>query len=337
MVDADFAYYYPEPYWSAYDQGAVKGMLLLFDGLSLLVPEYIDLTQRMSPELHEPLQDVGKLEIIRPETAITPEIANRVSEAIVSLLESGAFEGTSGEFEALSMSRAGFGILDGVPDATNELLEEAGLAKTTEDGVSIPMDRRVRFAYLFLLGQMSGGFNRVGGRLHPALDTRLPHLAQGFVDFLGLPGMPSASRSVVLAHDMQVLNVDVSDVPLDELLSFRSDNRHAFVQYSANLRDFAIKLSMIEEEGDREQAIEARELELLAASQDLRRRLRTAWRQPKAIAGFSLGVVGAGFSLASGNIVGGVLGASAAATRLLPDGVDAGVYSYLVKAGRNHW
>ena len=41
VVPKEFAYYYPEPYWMAREGSWIKSLLLFFDGVAILLPEYM--------------------------------------------------------------------------------------------------------------------------------------------------------------------------------------------------------------------------------------------------------------------------------------------------------
>ena len=63
---SDVAFYYPGPVW--YSSEVIKNLLLFFDGIALLVPEYIrDKPERLHPELAGSLVDKGLLHILEPE------------------------------------------------------------------------------------------------------------------------------------------------------------------------------------------------------------------------------------------------------------------------------
>ena len=67
----------------------------------------------------------------------------------------------------------------------HEDLKERGLALDSEDGVSIPLRRDVRLAYLLLLAQEArAAGRRQGYDLHPA--TNGPHAARRVRSFLEL-------------------------------------------------------------------------------------------------------------------------------------------------------
>jgi hypothetical protein len=37
----ELAYYYPEPYWLAHETSWIKSLLLFFDGIAILLPDYM--------------------------------------------------------------------------------------------------------------------------------------------------------------------------------------------------------------------------------------------------------------------------------------------------------
>ena len=338
ITTKQIAYFHPEPMWGYEDGNYIKSLLLLFDGLALLVPEYMgDLPSRLDPSIAEPLADLGLLTVIRPESAVTPEVAKDLSEMILELVTAGAFERTpDGGFERLSSSRAGFNVAPELAGYMHQVLIEEGLAAESDDGLSIPMNPRVRLAYLLLLGQMSRRFAGVGDLdLHPVTPEQYydhdESMFSAFLGLLGLPGMPSANKAVVLAHDLRVVDIDLHDVPLGEILDYRHQNEHDYTRYAADVRDFALKLSLIDDAYERQRALDARELELFEVAQTLRRRVRSAWSQPKTLTGVALGVAGAAWSLATGSFVPAGLAALGVAQRLLPDRPTGSAYNYIIR------
>lgn len=342
MTKRDVAYYYPEPFWRQGEGASIKALLLLFDGIGLLVPEPMgNGAGLLDPSLAEPLLDSGHLTLIRPETAITAEIAESVSEMVLELVAARAFEQPSnGPFAALSKSRTGSYVLQEVSDYMTGVLIEHGLARESEDGFGIPMDRRVRLAYLYLLAQHSNSFAGTQDmRLHPVVADAGwggEEFIDGFMDLLAYPAMPSAGRGVILGHDLEVIDVDLEGVPLDELFDYRAQNQPAYAAYAANIRDFALKLSLIDDPGERALALAAREIELREAAEALRHRLRRAWTKRATIRGVVLGVAGAawGTALAGGNPAGGLMGGLSALSSFIPEKQTGNVYNYLLRAPR---
>jgi hypothetical protein len=58
----ELAYYYPEPYWLARESSWIKSLLLFFDGIAILLPDYMSGRELVAdPTLGEPLADQGLL------------------------------------------------------------------------------------------------------------------------------------------------------------------------------------------------------------------------------------------------------------------------------------
>lgn len=157
-VPTEIAYYYPEPYWLADEGGWVKSLLLFVDEIAILLPEYMRGRNVIAdPTLAGPIEDLGLLRVIEPETFVDDATAAQLAEVIDALVEGGAFDdlGDVDRLAELSMSRMGMASLRAVAESVNAKLRERGLAKTTEDGVSIPMHPVVRSAYLLVLAQLA--------------------------------------------------------------------------------------------------------------------------------------------------------------------------------------
>ena len=68
---SEIAYYYPEPYWLAGEGGWVKSLLLFFDEIAILLPEYMRGRHVIAdPTLAGPIEDLGLLRVIEPETFV---------------------------------------------------------------------------------------------------------------------------------------------------------------------------------------------------------------------------------------------------------------------------
>jgi len=328
------AYYYPEPYWLAQEGGWIKSLLLFFDEVAILLPSYMRGRNVVAdPTLAEPLEERGLLRVLEPETFVDEEIATELTEAIEALIRDGAFDGLSkaAGFAELSMSRMGLGVLDTVARRVLDELSARGLAMPTQDGVSIPMHPRIRSIYLVLLAQLA---RQAGVRseldLHPVTNGR--GATEAFEQLADLAPMPSRGQLVSL--DLEVVSVDLDSVPLDEVLEFKQENHREHRRYMENLRTFALELSLLEEV-DRARALKDRQAELQEQASDLRKRALAAWKSPKDVTGFGLGLAGAAWSVAAHNPVPAALGILGAGLKMLPSGADGSVYSYLFRASRS--
>ncbi len=316
---------------------ALHPCLLFFDEIALLVPHYKRAQPAMmDPELAGALEERHLLRILEPELFVDAQMTTDLAAAMVTLIEAGAFDEHSRQssFAELSMARAGFVGERETAERVVALLEERGLASPTADGLSIPMHPAVRSTYLVLLAQLA---RRAGVRsnvdLHPATNKPAAHDVIGRT--LELHGMPSRGR--VIDFDMQTVAVDLDAVPLDEVLDFRNQHRDEHRRYMSNLRSFCRDVSMIDNEADRDRALEDRRADLHEASQSLKNRAWKSFKRPKTAGGFALGLIGGGISLATGALAPAAVGLSVQLLHLLPDQAEGSVYSYLFAAQRDLW
>ncbi len=327
------AYYYPEPYWLADEGGWIKSLLLFFDEVAILLPSYMRGRNLLAdPTLAAPLADQGLLRVLEPESFLDAASAERLVEVVTALVTGGAFDELSdaAHFAEISMSRMGYGVMHEVSHALYEMLAERGLATDTRDGVSIPMHPIVRSVYLIVIAQLSREVGqRAGLDLHPVTNGRAA--TDAFERFLELAPMPS--RGHVVGMDLEVVGIDLETVPLDDVLSYRRENADAHRRYMQNLRAFALDLSLMEAP-DRRRALADRRADLADEARDLRSRASSAWKSPKDVAGFGLGLTGAAWSVMTGNPVPAALGALGAGLRMLPSRATGSAYSYLFRARR---
>jgi hypothetical protein len=338
---SEFAYYYPEPYWLASESSWIKSLLLFFDGVAILLPNYMSGRELVAdPVLAGALTDGGLLKVLEPEWFVDDELSARLAESMVELISGGAFEAPDpGGFAALSMSRMGFAELSasrmgnrhrGVFEMIHDDLKTLGLALDSADGVSIPLRRDVRIAYLMLLAQEAReAGRRQGFDLHPT--TNGTHARAAVRSFLELAPMPS--RHDVIGFDLATASVDLDGVPLDEVLAFRRQHSTEFREYMVNLRRFVEEISATDGP-DRRRLLEQRQAELTAQARSLRRLSLDAFKKPANAAGFALGLTGAAWTLATGDLLPAGLGALGAALPLLPNRDTGSAYSYIFRAHR---
>lgn len=167
----EVAYYYPAPYWRYGEVGAVKTLLLFFDEIATLRPRYMAGIETLSdPVLAGPMAELGLLRVLEPESFVDQEMTESLANAIVSLLTEGAFEhlDPAAHFQELSQSRVGWSADVGLASMLTEELTQRGLARPSEDGLSIPMHPEVRTTILVLLAQLARAAGRRQGiDLHP--------------------------------------------------------------------------------------------------------------------------------------------------------------------------
>jgi hypothetical protein len=329
----ELAYYYPEPMWQASDVQAnwIKNLILYFDGIALLVPEYIrDKPFRIDPAIAEGLQEHGLLRILEPESFIDKPATNALATVLTDLLNSGALDSLSEDrtsFAELSYSRLGYYADAGLAQGIYDELMKRGLARRSEDGVSIPVHPMVRSLVLVLLAQLLRATGRAQGLdLSPVTDNR--GVQSSLTEVLGLPATPSAGHVVTM--DLQQVGIDLSSIPLDEVVAFRAQHGESYRQYARSLRRFVRDLGKMTPQ-ERSDEIQDRQEEIADSAAALRATARGAWRKP---ASFLLMIGGAAWNLTQGDawgdllsIGGAVLGAGAPPT---PEVAEA--YSYLFEA-----
>jgi hypothetical protein len=329
----EVAFYYPGPVW--HSGNWIKNLILFFDGVALLVPNYI----RNKPHVVDSaiaagLENSGLLHILEPEKIIDKPATEKLANAITQAIASGAFDGlqkTDTAFHELSYSRLGSFGDPGIAEAIFQQLKARKLARDSEDGVSIPMHPMVRYLVLVLLSQILRPCGeRLGLELSPATDR--PQLVEALENILSLPESPTSGH--VIALDLHTVGADLASVPINEVLAFRKENLGKHRAYMMGLRRFVSELSLLPDK-QRGKALEDREEEIREAADELRRISRRAWKRP---AYFALTLIGAAYSLKSGSVLGTILSGSAAL--LTPPSEPqktANAYSYLFSAAERFW
>jgi hypothetical protein len=290
-----------------------------------------DRLERFDPALAEGLRSHGLLHVIEPDTAMD-KAAEKLVEAMAEAISSGVLDDLAGKrtaFAELSISRLGFRGDAELARMIVEELKARGLARDTEDGVSIPLHPAVRSLVLVLLAQILQpyGGNR-GLDLSPVTDR--PDIVKALTELLSLPD--ALSTGSVVYFDMATVGVDLAPVPIDEVPDFRRQHFQEHRAYARKVRQFVRELGALPGEQRRE-AFDDRQEELDELARDLKRTSRQAWKRPAA---FALTLAGASWTAVTGDPIGALLGAGAGAVGAASGGgSEAGAYSYLFRAAEN--
>lgn len=306
---------------------------IFFDGISLLIPSYMkeERHRALEPHIAESLESAGLLHVLEPERVVDADATQRLHTAMMLLLDSGRLETLAKDkesaFAAISYSRmGGFGD-KGLANELIERLKAKGLETETEDGVSVPLHPVIRQVVLAFLSQILRPQGRgLGLDLAPATDDW--KLVDALEEFIGFCTPASPARTVV--SDLETVGVDVSDVPIDELLDFRKQNLKSHRDYARSVRRFVRDMSRLPPK-ERREAEEDRRSEIEDFASDVKRTSRQAWHKP---ASFGLGAAGAAWTFYSGDPMGAVLGAGAALLGASSFKDETGAFTYIFRAAR---
>lgn len=223
------------------------------------------------------------------------------------------------------MSRLGYYGDESLYKMIFEELKKRGLAKDSEDKVSIPTHPKVRSLVLVFLSQILRPYgHQLNARLSPATD--MGKMVRALTELVGVKADPTIGA--VVEFDLNTVTVDLGPIPIDEALDFRKQNLSAHKRYMLSVRKFAFELSRMSEE-ERRVSFEIRQAELDDLANDLRTRARKAWRKPSS---FALTLAGSAISAITSPITSLFRAAAAVAGYEKPSASDAGPYSYLFAA-----
>lgn len=120
--------------------------------------------------------------------------------------------------------------------------------------------------------------------------------------------------------------MDLSLVPLDEVLDYRQENKDLYRRYARNVRAFVRDISTLPVP-QRQESLKDRQDELADLANDLRKTSGSAWKRP---ASFKLSGAGAVWTAASGDPLGALFALGALAAGLKErERREAGVFSFL--------
>jgi hypothetical protein len=326
----EVAYYYPNATWRHSSSDFIKNLLLYFDGVSVLVPEYLrDKQLTEDPDVAPILEQEGLLHILLPEKVIDKTVTEKLVASVTDILVTGALDRPSAaasEFQSLSYSRLGFYGDEGLAGMLLEELEKRGLARHSEDGHSIPMDPIARSMILVLLAQILRAHSpALGISLSPATDR--PEVLAALSNLLKIPQLPTAAQVVNL--DLTQVGVDVSGVPIEQILTFRQRHGNEYRAYARDVRSFVRVLGSVPAE-ERPAIYADRHADLNDRAKELARQSQGYWRRPTA---FYLGLLGATATLGGATGWGALFAVGGAFTGLGGvSGNSGGAFSYICRS-----
>ena len=333
MNRPEIAYYYPPPFWGDGESGWAKSLLLFFDRLAILLPGYMYGRHAVAdPATVLPLEERGLLQVLEPNEWVDTQMAEQLAEVMVELLTNGAFDGLTSDrpFQELSQSRIGYGADVGLAEMLVEELQSRDLARPSEDGLSIPLHPEVRMTILVILGQLSrvAGVRR-GLVIHPV--TNCQNAVSDLMRTLAREPLPSAGRMIAL--DLEPVSLDLSSIPIDDILSFRAEHGDGHRAYMRDLGRFMTELASTDDPHTRERLLVERREEIADNARNLQRSTRQSLG--KNLTSVSLGLAGAAWSATTGDPLGAVLGAAALVPSIIPNRPNPiTAYSYVFSVQR---
>ena len=341
----DIAYYYPEPYWAESEIDWLKTVLLFFDGVAVLLPrlspQHGPWRRRIDPVLGEPLLDAHLLHILEPEDIIDQEVADQFGSFLTELITAGAFDNLRREdrFEWLSGSRMAASVDTRLAEMLIEELGKQGLVQEVTasaverqddeqrtDRFSVLMHGAVRQIVLTFWAQaLRQPAERRGLGLQPI--TSELGFVNNFQNLLASPRMPTEGD--IVNFDLEQVTLDLSTVPLTDVLEFREQYGADYRAYMRSLRQFMYNLRGLSGVEFR-QAFQDRRDELADNADRLRRVARRHWR--RSLPMFALSLFGAALRTHAGDVLGAAESAGEAADRLTSPELPDTAYSYLFKA-----
>jgi hypothetical protein len=273
----EVAFYYPNPYWRNVDW--VKNIILFFDGIGMLIPNYMEESAQFDDEaVIAGLKQHNLFHVFQPETFFDREAGVRLEQMMMAIVDAGTLDDLPRDEQfqraSISMSRMGFHVAEESARRIHEALKKRNLAKDSEDGKSIPMHETVRYLILMMLSQILRANGKAAGfDLLPATDA--PQLVGSLLTLLKKPTMPSVDHVIEL--DMEAVGVDLGSVPIEEILNYRNENRGSYRRYARQLRLTLHDLSLMPPDVQ-ELKLEERQEELNGLASDLRKTARKAWK-----------------------------------------------------------
>ena len=316
----EFAYYYGDWIWDEELTGWIKSLLLFFDGVAMALPsERAERRIEANPVLTQPLAELGLLRNYDPSTWLKPiqelsEEEDRQLEQAAEILD--LIYDDSDESHRKLVS-----VLESIEPMREFALRLArGQTAADDSPYSLTTALLIRTMSIWLQNNISDV------AIQPVIDNED---AASFVSII--LGLYAPGRAKIVVGDLAQVGIDLSAVPLDEVLGFRAEYGSEYRTYSSDVRRFALELSLMGA-ADQGSALTERREELEDRAEQLRRIALTAFAR-QAIS-FGFGFAGAAWTLVHGDAWGAAFAAGAATagiTRRDPGAIGA-AYTYILRA-----
>jgi hypothetical protein len=346
----ELANYYTAWIWPDQSMEWMKSLLLFFDGLALALPQkHCDTVIDTDPVLAQPLQAAGLLHNFDPEVWMTKPIAAEIRRAAHtalrrtddhhSMLRAGI---TTGHF--IESSEVSQKIIDEMlksrvvtcrrPDLGSDMVEMTPLTlKIVLTIVALTVRATATDYDIHLVtdyyGKTSDALKAALCSLHEA--TPASSLARR-----GLYTMPAGWRrdlaistpppvGLALAADIEDVGIDLTGVPLDEVLDYRTQHGDRYRAYARALRNFATDLASVTPQ-EQDNLLRDR-IEEIADHAAALRKARRALIRPAAA--FAMSAAGAAWTIHQGDSIGAIFAALSALAGFAKPSQPSSAFTYL--------
>jgi hypothetical protein len=329
---------YDAPLATPEDIALLKGMLLFFDDIAVFAtPAQRSRPPAIDPHLAAPLAERGLLQFVDPrsvtashtEAIVRATLHRAVMENEAHWLAAAAAGDWYIEVPRLQGLFPGTGLVKTSEFSSSrdprslelfKLLAQEGVLfpdeSTDEEWIVIPGNASVANS---ILAQAVRATARQQGRLIEPVATRRDE-ARVFSAILD-DAVENVGASDVVMSDLSAVTLDFCQVGLDDILDFRARHRSEFRAYLLALQ------ALLASPSSRDLA--DRRAALVDEAHRLRELQRRRWTKLGTV---SFGIVGAAWTLASGDLLGALIGDAAAGSQRLPDGsTPVSAYTYMLR------
>ena len=228
-----------------------------------------------------------------PSTALDTRTAKQLAKTLTSMVYETDWRYDGSLRGSLTLTPFHYGAIDvalGTVNKFERLLKARGLMRSIKNSNLVQLDPRVRLLVLTVFAQAfrSQLLDR-GVIVHPLTDSsRLANNMEIYLDgaqrLWSYDDFMSPSQ---LSTDLLDVGADLSNVPLDDVLSFRQENRAHYISYATSLRQFLVTQATLSP-AERRKAREERRREIQEQAAELRKISRSAFGIRSAALLFSL-------------------------------------------------
>jgi len=334
------ALFYDAPLSTPEDVALLKSMLLFFDDIAVFsTPAHPSRPPLIAPHLSAPLAERGLLQFVDPRDVMSShaEVIVRAAlhRAVTENAERWTAAATGGDWHidvprlqghfsvpvSIETSESSASRHPGSLDLFKLLAQEGLLfpdESTEDEWVVIPGIASVANSILAQAVRAAAGEQ---GRLIEPVATRRDE-ARVFTAILE-DAVENVGASDVVTSDVSAVSLDLSGIGLDDILDFRARHRSEFRAYGLALQALMAWPPTSRELVDRRAA-------LADEAHRLRELQRTRWT--KLGAAVSLGIIGATWTLATGDLLGDLITRIAAGSQMLRDRpTPVTAYTYILR------